>query len=115
MLKYSMLTSRAHAYGAHVTKMGSQKYKIDYRFHENNPKLAPTDYRFQHQYNSSILQASDYWMQFEYQHRGSPHVHGVVWLQDAPDVEQVLSRITNEESSSESSSSSTSLEFPQVC
>ena len=26
-----------------------------------------------------------------YQHRGSPHVHGVAWLEDAPDVKKVLS------------------------
>jgi len=34
------------------------------------------------------MNAKDYWLQFEYQHRGSPHVHGVVWLTDAPDVEK---------------------------
>ena len=28
---------------------------------------------------------------FEWQHRGSPHVHGLTWLPDAPDVQQVLS------------------------
>ena len=49
-------------------------------------------------------------MRFEYQHRGSPHVHGVAWLRDAPDIEQVLSHITNQESSNESSSNSTSLQ-----
>ena len=38
-----------------------------------------------------ILGASDYWFRLEWQHRGSPHVHGLVWLQDAPNVEQVLS------------------------
>ncbi len=37
-----------------------------------------------------ILKAKDYWLRFEYQHRGSPHVHGVAWLEDAPDVEKVL-------------------------
>ncbi len=37
-----------------------------------------------------ILKAKDYWFRFEYQHRGSPHVHGVTWLQDAPDVMKVL-------------------------
>lgn len=29
-------------------------------------------------------------MRFEYQHRGSLHIHGVAWLQDAPDVENML-------------------------
>ena len=38
-----------------------------------------------------ILKAKDYWLRFEYQHRGSPHVHSVAWLEDAPDVEKVLS------------------------
>ena len=37
-----------------------------------------------------ILKAKDYWVRFEYQHRGSPHIHGVAWLRDAPDVESVL-------------------------
>lgn len=37
-----------------------------------------------------ILNANNYWLRFEYQHRDSPHVHGVVWLQDAPDVENIL-------------------------
>ena len=34
--------------------------------------------------------ASDYWFRFEWQHRGSPHVHGVAWFKDAPKVEQLL-------------------------
>ena len=37
-----------------------------------------------------LLKATDYWLRFEYQHRGSPHVHGIAWLQDAPDVQNVL-------------------------
>ncbi len=28
-------------------------------------------------------------MRFEWQHRGSPHVHGVAGLPNAPDVEQL--------------------------
>lgn len=31
----------------------------------------------------------DYWYRFEWQHRGSGHVHGFLWLQDAPDVSQL--------------------------
>ena len=38
-----------------------------------------------------VLGAVDYWMRFEWQHRGSPHVHGLAWLPNAPDVEQLLS------------------------
>ena len=29
-------------------------------------------------------------MRFEWQHRGSPHVHGLAWFPNAPDVEQIL-------------------------
>ncbi len=38
----------------------------------------------------SVLGATDYWLRFEWQHRGSPHVHGLTWLKDAPDVEAIL-------------------------
>ena len=37
-----------------------------------------------------VIGATDYWFRFEWQHRGSPHVHGLAWLPDAPDVQQVL-------------------------
>ena len=29
-------------------------------------------------------------MRFEWQHRGSPHAHGLAWLPDTPDLEQLL-------------------------
>ena len=40
-----------------------------------------------------VLGASDYWLRtcIEWQHRGSPHVHGLAWLPNAPDVEKLLS------------------------
>ena len=38
-----------------------------------------------------VLGATDYWVRFEWQHRGSPHVHGLAWLPDAPDVTQLVS------------------------
>ncbi|KAK3908156.1 LOW QUALITY PROTEIN: V-type proton ATPase subunit C [Frankliniella fusca] len=28
----------------------------------------------------------DYWYRVEYQHRGSPHVHGILWIKGAPNV-----------------------------
>jgi len=37
-----------------------------------------------------ILEAKYYWFRFEWQHRRSSHVHGVPWLQGAPDVEKML-------------------------
>jgi hypothetical protein len=32
------------------------------------------------------LGVGDYWFRVEYQHRGSPHVHGLIWLPNAPDI-----------------------------
>ena len=37
-----------------------------------------------------ILGATDYWFRFEWQHRGSPHIHGIAWFPNAPDVEKLL-------------------------
>ena len=37
-----------------------------------------------------VLGVTDYWMRFQWQHRGSPHVHGLAWLPDTPDVEEIL-------------------------
>ena len=44
---------------------------------------------------TGVLGASDYWFRFEWQHRDSPHVHGLACLPDAPDMNQVLA--TSEE------------------
>ena len=60
-----------------------------------NPALA--DWLFYHRFGKffevfyvEILGATDYWFHFEWQHRGSPHIHGLAWLNNAPDVEQIL-------------------------
>lgn len=42
-----------------------------------------------------ILGSTDYWLRFEWQHRGSPHVHGLAWLSNAPDVEEILASPSN--------------------
>jgi hypothetical protein len=31
----------------------------------------------------------DYWWRYEWQHRGSSHIHGFLWLEDAPDIEKL--------------------------
>lgn len=61
----------------------------------DNPALA--DWFFYHRmqkfveaYYVGVLGATDYWMRFEWQHQGSPHVHGLPWLPNAPDVEKLL-------------------------
>ncbi len=48
-------------------------------------QLSPTEVFY-----VGMLKATDYWMRFEWQHRGSPHVHGMAWL---PDVEQATDNI----------------------
>lgn len=68
----------------------------------NNPALA--DWFFYHRaqkfvdaFYLGVIKATDYWLRFEWQHRGSPYVHGVAWLPNAPDVEQLLKDSVNAE------------------
>ena len=70
----------------------------------NNPAI--TDWFFSHRIQKfieafyvGILGASDFWFRFEWQHRGSPHVHGLAWFADAPDVQQILSTPEPDDSS----------------
>ena len=37
---------------------------------------------------NSFLFKFNVWYRFAWQHRGSPHVHGLLWLHGAPDIEQ---------------------------
>ena len=62
---------------------------------QENPAIA--DWFFYHRivkfidaFYTGVLGTSDYWFRFEWQHRGSPHVHGLAWHPDAPDVKQAL-------------------------
>lgn len=45
---------------------------------------------------SRQLGVKDFWRRYEWQHRGSPHIHMLLWLKDAPDVTR-LSQMTEEE------------------
>ena len=61
-----------------------------------NPAIA--DWFFYHRVQKfieafyvGVLGATDYWVRFEWQHCGSPHVHGLTWLPNAPNVEKLLS------------------------
>ena len=56
----------------------------DWFFHHRITKYIDTFY-------VGVLGATDYWVRFEWQHRGSPHVHGVAWLPDAPNVKDLTS------------------------
>jgi len=42
-----------------------------------------------------VLGATDYWIRFEWQHHSSPHVHGMAWLPNATNVEELLSSTNN--------------------
>ncbi|KAJ1518827.1 hypothetical protein ONE63_011559 [Megalurothrips usitatus] len=42
------------------------------------------------------FEVEDLWFRIEYQHRGSPHIHGVLWLKDAPNVDD-LAQCSDEE------------------
>ena len=62
---------------------------------QENPAIS--DWFFHHRIEQfidavyvGVLGATDYWLQFEWQHRGSPHMHGLVWLSGAPDAEKIL-------------------------
>ena len=61
---------------------------------QENPAIADWFFyywiqKFVQVYYVGILGASDYWLHFEWQYRGSPHVHGLAWLRDAPDVQRI--------------------------
>ncbi len=61
----------------------------------NNPAIADWFFyeritKFVEMYYVDLLGATDYWLRFEWQHRGSPHVHGLAWLPSAPDAEKLL-------------------------
>ena len=47
-------------------------------------------YKFTNTLYTGVLGATDCWLRFEWQHHGSPHMHGLAWLPDAPDMEKVL-------------------------
>ncbi len=68
-----------------------------------NPAVA--DWFFSHRIHCfvrsfyvEVLGAQDYWLRFEWQHRGSPHVHGLAWLSGAPDIEGIFNNSTTSES-----------------
>lgn len=35
------------------------------------------------------LDVRDYWYRYEWQHRGSPHVHGFLWIHGSPDMDNI--------------------------
>ncbi|XP_059074789.1 uncharacterized protein LOC131874875 [Cryptomeria japonica] len=41
---------------------------------------------FREEVLEKLLGANDYWYRYEWQHRGSAHIHGFIWLPKAPDI-----------------------------
>ena len=72
--------SRSHA-------LAENPALADWFFHERIMQFLQAFY-------IDVLGATDYWLRFEWQHRGSPHVHGLAWLANAPDVAKIVS-LTN--------------------
>ena len=35
------------------------------------------------------MKVKDFWSRYEWQHRGSPHVHGFIWLEGAPNIDNL--------------------------
>lgn len=42
---------------------------------------------FREEVIEKLLHATNYWYRYEWQHRGSAHVHGFLWLENAPDMD----------------------------
>ena len=36
-----------------------------------------------------LFHVNDYWYRFEWQHRGSGHIHGFIWIPGAPDMDKL--------------------------
>ncbi|KAK3922585.1 ATP-dependent DNA helicase [Frankliniella fusca] len=59
-----------------------------------NPRLVSTFFKLRcehllHKCFFKRFDVVDYWYRVEYQHRGSCHVHGVIWIKGAPNVKNV--------------------------
>ena len=46
--------------------------------------------KFVDTFYTDAMGAVDFWYRFEWQHRESPHVHGIAWFADAPDIQHLL-------------------------
>ena len=55
----------------------------------HQPSLTGSSMEFLKAFYIGVLGPTDYWLRFEWQHRGSPHIHGLAWLPNTPDVEQL--------------------------
>ena len=60
----------------------------------NNPALAAFYFQmrwelFYEEVLAKKFKIKDYWWRYEWQHRGSSHIHGFLWIEDAPSVDKL--------------------------
>ena len=99
------LISMVDTLGLQLTQLTNPEYGYS-RSNQNEALIentATSDWFFYHRIEEfiktfyvGILGATDYWLRFEWQHRGSPHVHGLAWLPNAPDDDQLVCPETSE-------------------
>jgi ATP-dependent DNA helicase PIF1 len=61
---------------------------------ENNPAIVAWffDRRvdiFMKTFMKKFFPVKDFWFRYEWQHRGSPHIHGLMWFEGAPDCSNI--------------------------
>ena len=44
---------------------------------------------FRKEFLEKGMNVKDFWCRYEWQHRGSPHIHGFIWIKGAPDVNKI--------------------------
>lgn len=49
---------------------------------------------FMKKFLTRMFPVKDYWFRFEWQHRGSPHIHGLLWMQGGPEYTDIDSLST---------------------
>ncbi|KAE8740593.1 hypothetical protein FOCC_FOCC013893 [Frankliniella occidentalis] len=69
---------------------------------KNNPLIVDTFFlkrveTFMAEVVIKKYKVKDYWFRIEYQHRGSPHLHGVLWIENAPDVTDLKNKSEEEQ------------------
>lgn len=62
---------------------------VDWFFHKRAEHYVKTVLRGKYK-------IKDFWFRYEFQHRGSIHLHGILWLEDAPDVSNLESKSAQE-------------------
>lgn len=52
---------------------------------------------FMKKFMVKYFRVKDFWYRFEWQHRGSPHIHGLLWLDNAPNCVDIEALESEEE------------------